>query len=212
MHDKAERVKAALERNHINACVVSSVEQAKAQACAFLTEGCRVAVGGSVTLWQTGIMEQIENGHYFYNSRYKRGEFKLDDGLSEEQIQQSYKDAYTADVYFTSANAVTEDGKLVFVDGQGNRISAVAYGPRKVIVVIGLNKIVKDEQEAWERIRTIAAPQNNLRYQRTTPCVKTGYCVDCRHPDRGCSDYLVVAQQRDYRRIYVIIVEKTLGF
>lgn len=202
----------ALERNKINAHIANTPEQARKIALDFLSEGCMIAVGGSVTLRQLGIQQMLEDGPYRYTNRYVKGSFEFDKDLDEKQIRQSYLDAYTADVYFCGVNAITSDGKLLFVDGSGNRVSAIAYGPRKVVIVAGINKIVEDVHAGFERIRTIAAPMNNQRYGRQTPCTKTGRCVDCMHPERGCSDYLIVSYQKQADRIHVILVEQELGF
>lgn len=100
----------------------------------------------------------------------------------------------------------------MYVDGQGNRVSALAFGPRKVVNVVGINKIVADLPAAFERIASVAAPANNRRYERTTPCVKLGRCVQCASLQRGCSDYMIVSHQKEKGRMYVILVNETLGF
>lgn len=201
----------ALCGNNITLHYAQNSGQALEIAREFLPDGCAVAVGGSLTLRQTGIQQFIEEGNFHYTSRYVPGSFQIDDSLPQCVVRQSYMDAYQADVYFTGANALTMAGELVYVDGQGNRISAIAYGPRQVVNVVGCNKLVQDRQAAFHRIKTLAAPANNRRYKRTTPCVTLGYCVDCKNSQRGCSDYLVVSHQKTLGRMHVILVNAVLG-
>ncbi|MEG1808671.1 MAG: lactate utilization protein, partial [Oscillospiraceae bacterium] len=132
--DKIARTMASLETNNMCAHYAATSEDALAIAASFLFEGCRVAVGGSVTLRETGILKMIENGAYLYTNRYQKGTFEFDESLSEEEKRKSLTDAYFADVYFASANALTQNGEIVNVDGQGNRVSAIAFGPKKVIL------------------------------------------------------------------------------
>lgn len=210
--ERLQKTIQALERNNFTVCYAEDREQARGFAREFLTEGCCVATAGSVTLRETGIQQMIEEGNYRYTNRYRKGTFDFDETLAPETVQQSYLDAYTADVYFTGANALTEEGELMYVDGQGNRISAVTFGPRKVVNVVGINKLVPDREQGFERIYQVAAPANSRRYHRSTPCVKLGRCIQCRNPQRGCSDYLILSHQREKGRMYVILVNEALGF
>lgn len=210
--DDITKAMAALESNNMRAHYAKTSADALAIAASFLFDGCRVAVGGSLTLRETGIQQLIENGDYRYTSRYVKGSFDFDKSLSESEIRRSLLDAYDADVYLASANALTLAGEIMLVDGQGNRVSAIAFGPKKVVLAVGRNKLVKDIAEGFERIKTVAAPANSRRYGRGTPCAKLGYCVNCKHEQRGCSDYLIVSHQREKERIHVIIVDETLGF
>lgn len=209
---KIQKLQKALEKNNIIFSFAENCAEARLLAKTFLDDGCTVAVGGSLSLRQTGIQQMIEEGPYRYTNRYVKGTFSFDTSLDEKTVRKSYLDAYEADVYFTSANALTQNGELVYVDGQGNRISAIAFGPRKVVNVVGINKIVPDLPAAFERIACVAAPANNRRYERATPCVKLGKCVQCASPQRGCSDYMIVSHQKEKERMYVILVNETLGF
>lgn len=210
--ERIQKTLQALERNNITAHYARDRQQALEIARSFLSEGCAVAVGGSVTLRETGIQWMIENGAYRYTSRYRKGTFLFDGELDPQTLRQSYLDAYSADVYFTGANALTEEGELMYVDGQGNRISAVTFGPAKVVNVVGINKLVQDRAAGFQRIYTVAAPANSRRYDRATPCVKLGRCVQCKSPQRGCSDYLIVSHQRQKGRMHVILINEILGF
>ena len=117
-----------------------------------------------------------------------------------------------ADVFVTSTNAVTEDGELYNVDGTGNRVAALNYGPDKVIVVVGVNKLVSDLDEAILRVQQITSPALTLRLKRNTPCSVTGYCTDCDSPERICNVYSIIKKQRDKNRMHVIIVNENLGY
>ncbi|MEA4912887.1 MAG: lactate utilization protein [Oscillospiraceae bacterium] len=206
------KVSAAIEANHMRAHYARTPQEAFIIAKSFLTPGCKVAVGGSYTLRQIGIQQLIETGPYDYVNRYVPDTFEIDTTLPASTIEQSFLSAYDADVYFASANALTCSGELMFVDGQGNRVSAVSFGPRKVVLIVGENKIVDNIEAGFERIKTVAAPANNRRYNRSTPCVKLGYCTNCKHEQRGCSDYLILSHQRDKERIHIIVVAQSLGF
>ena len=132
--------------------------------------------------------------------------------LTPEQKKQIFRQAFSADVYLMSSNAVTEEGELYNVDGNSNRVAALAYGPDSVIVVAGCNKIVPDIAAAVERVKKIAAPVNATRLHCSTPCAKTGECMNCHSDGRICCNYLVSAQQRHQDRIKVILVGGELGY
>lgn len=203
---------AALEKNNIGAHYVPACSDALELAKGFLFPGCLVAVGGSVTLRETGIQQYIENGDFRYTSRYRKGTFEFDPDASEGTKRQSLLDAYSADVYFCSSNAITQQGELVNVDGQGNRVSAMIYGPQKVVVVAGYNKIVPDIPAALERIRNWAAPANNARHLYELPCQKLGRCVNCHSELRSCCNYTIMTHQRQKHRVNVILVGESLGY
>lgn len=170
-----------------------------------LKEGDKVCFGGSMTLFETGVIEFLRSGNYNLLDRNK-------EGLTKEEVLSIYKEAFTSDVYFTSSNAITEDGLLYNVDGNGNRVAAMLYGPEKVIVIVGVNKIVKNLEEAINRNKYIAAPANAKRLGRNTPCAKVGYCMDCQSAERICNEYTVIKRQNRNDRMYVIIVEEEFGY
>ena len=120
--------------------------------------------------------------------------------------------AFDSDVYFAGTNAVTENGCLYNVDGNGNRVAAMIYGPKSVVVVVGVNKIVSDLDAAKERVRKIAAPANTVRLSCDTPCAKTGECMDCNSPSRICCNFVVMSNQRVKDRLKVIILDESLGY
>ena len=120
--------------------------------------------------------------------------------------------AYNADVFLSSANALTDDGILINIDGNSNRVSCIAQGPKKVIFIVGINKICSDLDSAMKRARNIAAPANAQRFDIKTPCKETGKCFDCKSPDTICCQFLITRYSRHKDRIHVILVNDTLGF
>lgn len=202
---KVQRTMENLEKNNMEAYYVENEKEVLEKIKELITEGETVSVGGSMTLFETGVLDLLRNDKYNFLDRYKPG-------LTKEDIKDIYRKSFCADAYFTSSNAITEDGELYNVDGNGNRVAAMIYGPDKVIVIAGINKIVKDVDEAIERNKRIAAPANTKRLARKTPCAKLGYCVDCSSPDRICNDYVLIRKQGQKGRIKVIIVGTELGY
>ncbi len=161
-------------------------------------------------------MDELKSGRYNYLDRSR-------EGITREEVEQVYRDTYSADVYFASSNAITESGCLYNVDGNSNRVSAILYGPKSVVLVCGYNKIVKDIDEAVKRVKTCAAPPNTVRLNCDTYCAKDGSCVSlnkdeaeicdgCHSKARICCNYVICAQQRHVDRIKVIIVGEELGY
>ena len=202
---KLNKTKEALEKNHFFCRVAATKADALAAVKALLKEGDVVAVGGSMTLFETGVIDLLRNGSYTFLDRYASG-------LTREQVSAIHVQAFGADVYLTGTNAVTENGELVNVDGAGNRVAAMLYGPKSVIVVAGINKLVPDVDAAYARIRQIAAPANCLRLGMKTPCAVLGHCADCGSPDRICADYVTMGRQRTDGRVKVILVAEELGY
>lgn len=206
-----------LRINHLEPTYFDTSEQVLEWVKKRLRTGSRVAIGGSNTLRDIGVTAYIENGDFQYTNRYVKGHrFQLDTALPQDEVRRSYLDAFTADFYLMSSNAVTEEGELVNVDGQGNRVAALAYGPREVIVVVGCNKIVRDRREAFERLGRIIG-SGGMGEQRGfhTPCRRTGSCVFCKSPERRCCTYTITSFQRPQagsQRIQVLIVNEELGF
>ena len=155
----------------------------------------------------------MRNGAYVFLDRDK-------EGLSREDINQIYLKSFSCDAYLTSSNAVTQNGELINVDGHGNRVSALIFGPKKVIYILGANKIVEDIKEGFKRVKTVAAPKNAKRLGTDTPCKTLGHCIfpdadmteGCDSPDRMCAYYAVTAKQRNKDRIKVIITPEHLGY
>ena len=166
-----EKVTAALRRRHFEAYYCETVQEAREKALSLIPEGDTVAWGGSETLNETGIMAELRIGRYHTIDR--------DRARDAQERTQLMRESLLADTYITSSNALSEDGQLVNVDGNGNRVAAMIYGPSNVILVIGINKVVKSLEDAWSRARNTAAPINAQRFGLKTPCSENGSCADC---------------------------------
>lgn len=202
---KINRTMENLEKNNMEAFYVENEEELIEKISEFVKEGDTVSVGGSMTLFETGIIDFLRKGKYNFLDRYK-------EGLTPEQIKDIFRKSFLSDVYFTSSNAITEEGELYNVDGNGNRVAAMLYGPEKVVVVAGVNKIVKNVEEAIKRVKEVVAPANTVRLNKNTPCIKTGYCMSCMSSNRICNEYTLIKRQGMKGRIKVIIVGKELGY
>ncbi|MBD5129939.1 MAG: lactate utilization protein [Ruminococcaceae bacterium] len=162
-----------------------------------------ITSGGSMTLKDSGVIDfLLKNPAYLDRSA----------GKTPEEVEEIMRKAFISDTFLASSNAITEDGELYNVDGKGNRVSAMIYGPKQVIIVAGVNKIVGNLTEAKERVEKIAAPKNTVRLSCETPCAKTGECMHCRSDARICCAYVTLAQQRVPDRIKVILVNEELGY
>lgn len=202
---RMERTAEALRRNNFYAVCADNGEEALEIIENLLGENDTVAVGGSMTLFEIGAIDLLRSGKYTFYDRY-------DKSLSKEQINEVHRKAFSCDSYITSTNAVTEDGKLYNVDGRGNRVAAMIYGPESVIVVAGYNKIVKDVQAAESRVKEMAAPANATRLDCGTPCTVSGKCADCKSDRRICADTVIMGHQVVPERIKVILVGEELGY
>ena len=204
-----------LKRNKMEAYYVDTKEDAQKLVRTLISKGDTLSCGGSVTLKQTGIYDIISSDDYNF----------LDRSACEtpEQVEEVYRKTFCADAFFTSANAVTENGELYNVDGNSNRVAAILYGPKSVVCVCGVNKLVKSIGEAITRVKTKAAPPNTVRLGIETPCAKTGECISlkkdnpemcegCYGDGRICCNYVVCAQQRHVNRIKVIIIGEEYGY
>lgn len=213
---RIERTMKALEKNYMQAFYAENKEEALNLVKNMLTQGAKVAAGGSVTLAKCGIIEYLKTGGFNYLDRAQTG-------LDAESTHQLLVDSFSADFYLSSSNAITENGELYNVDGNGNRVAALIFGPKKVIIVAGYNKIVKTLDDAIGRVKTTAAPANAARLNYETYCLAAGECMSlkqgnpcmaagCKNDARICCSYTVLGQQRIKGRISVIIVGEELGF
>ncbi len=199
-----EKVTAALRRRHFEAYYCENVQEAREKALSLIPEGDTVAWGGSETLNETGIMAELRSGRYHTIDR--------DRARDAQERTQLMRESLLADTYITSSNALSEDGQLVNVDGNGNRVAAMIYGPSNVILVIGINKVVKSLEDAWSRARNTAAPINAQRFGLKTPCSETGSCADCTAADCICAYISTIRVSRPAGRIKVVLVGEKLGF
>ncbi|MDT8902392.1 lactate utilization protein [Anaeroselena agilis] len=180
--------------------------EAKELALGLIPSEAVIAMGNSLTLRETGIFDALTDGRYNVINQFEQG-------ISADENLRRRKQGLLADVYFTSANAVSLDGELFNIDGKGNRVAAMLFGPERVIVVVGRNKLVRDQAQAWQRLREATAPALARRLKRSTPCAVTGTCADCNSPERICRCYTVISSQMPAGkdRIHVIIVNEDLG-
>ncbi len=199
---KMERTAEALRNNNMYCECVDSAEEALDVIESLINEGDTVTVGGSITLDEIGVLDMLRDGRYDFRDRYEEG----------ADIQKIYRDAFFSDVFLTSSNAITENGELFNVDGNGNRVAALVFGPKSVIVVAGYNKIVKDLEAAKVRVQEIAAPANATRLKCETPCTKTGHCMNCASPKRICATTVITGRQRTPDRVKVILIGEELGY
>lgn len=206
-HNQAigERVVKALEKNQFHAIYFETKEQAENFIMYHIKPGDVVAFGGSVTIKSMDIKKKI----------IKIGGTIIDHGepgITQDEKIDIMRKELVSDLFLCSSNAVTLNGELVNVDGAGNRVAAITFGPKKVIMVVGVNKIVKDEKAAFERIKNIAAPQNNKRLACSNPCTITGSCMDCDSKNRICRAYSVLKKKPMLSDISVIIIGEEMGF
>jgi L-lactate utilization protein LutB len=194
----------ALKAKGYEATYAASKEAALEEVVKLIPEGASVGVPGTVTVREIGAMEKLkERGCTIYHH--------WNPALTPEERMQALMDEYCADYFLTSANAVTKDGRIVNIDGNGNRVSAMAWGRNTLIFVIGVNKVASDLDAAIERART-ATPPNVLRLNGNAPCTQTGYCVDCDSSERICRALLILERPTTGRKSHVIMVGEDLGF
>jgi hypothetical protein len=195
----------ALRRNRFDAEFFETREDAAKAVLGMISPGLDVAFGGSQTARQLNLQQLvIEAGATILDHNAP--------GLSDEEKLEVMRQQQVCDVFICSSNAVSLQGELFNIDGHGNRVAAMAFGPRRVIVVAGVNKLVADEEAAWQRIRTVAAPINFKRLNRPNPCTKQGICMNCNLPTRGCNIYVATRRKPPLMDFSVFIVNDSLGF
>ena len=199
-----EKVIKALNSRNIEAFYADSKEDALTKALELIPEGSKVAWGGSMSIEEIGLKKAICEGNY--------NELNRDNAKTPEEKRAIELATYDVDYFLTSANAISEDGIIVNIDGNSNRVSAIAYGPKHVLMIIGMNKIVKDAENALSRARNEAAPINAQRFNIDTPCKKTGACFDCQSPQSICCQFLITRRSMHAGRMKVILVNDELGF
>jgi len=197
----AQKVIKGLESRNMSGYYASNREEALQLALSLIPEGSSVTMGGAMSAHEIGLVEALKAGDYQFIDR---------DAYSDKRAAMLM--AYDADVFLSSANAITEDGVMVNIDGNSNRVSAIAQGPKKVIFIVGMNKVCDDLDGAMKRARNVAAPINAQRFGLSTPCAKTGACFDCKSPDTICCQFLITRFSKHNGRIHVILVNDNLGF
>ena len=217
MNERIKRVITALDKNNMQGIYVPCINDIRRTVEEMLYHDCVITAGGSVSLHESGVWELINKDCYRFFDRNK-------EGITLAEREEVFRKVIGTDFYFCSTNAITENGELLNVDGFANRISAIAFGPKKVIMIVGANKIVKDINEAFLRVKKIAAPKNCVRLGIDSPCAKLGHCISllnsnnpnftdgCNIDRRICANYLVSGRQQVKNRITVIICGEDLGY
>ena len=205
MNIKLEKTRNALIKNNMETHIVENKEELNEIMTHLIKEGSSVNVGGSQTLFEAGIIDLLRDMPIQFNDRYTPN-------LTVEELENLHRQSFMADYFITSSNAITEDGLLYNVDGKGNRVAALTFGPKHVIVIAGINKIVPNLDAAIERVKNTVAPANAIRLNKETPCTNFGHCADCKSKDRICSHFLVTGRQATSGRITIILVKESLGY
>ena len=196
----AQTVIKGLQSRNMTGYYAEDKEAALKQALELIEENSTISMGGCMSAHEIGLVQALQEGNYQYLDR------------SKMEPREGLLAAYDSAVFLSSANAMTSDGILVNIDGNSNRVSCIAQGPKKVIFIVGMNKVCDDLDSAMKRARNVAAPINAQRFEVKTPCKETGKCFDCKSPDTICCQFLITRYSRHTGRIHVILVNDHLGF
>ncbi len=197
----AKKVIKGLESRNMTGYYAATKEEALKIALDIIPEGAKITMGGGMSVREIGLVDALKEGQYSFIDRD-----------NYEDKREAMLMAYDADVFLSGVNAMTEDGILVNIDGNANRVSAIAQGPKKVLFIVGMNKICNDVDAAMKRARNVAAPINAQRFDISTPCKSTGSCMNCKSPDTICCQFLITRYSKHVDRIHVILVNDDLGF
>jgi len=199
-----KRVVDALIKNDFNAIYLATKDEVIEFIMKYVKVGTKVGFGGSMTITDMKIQDKVDavGGIVFDHGR----------ASSQEEAVSIAREEIFSDLYLCSSNSITLDGTLINVDGMGNRVAAMTFGPRKVIVVVSVDKICKDEAAAFERLENIASPMNNKRLEKPNPCSKTGICMNCKSQTRICRVYSIMRRKPMTTDITVIIMGESGGF
>lgn len=195
----AEHVIKGLNSRNMTGYYAKNKEEALKTALELIPKGSSISMGGCMSAQEIGLVSALKESDYHFIDR------------SKMEPREALLAAYDADIFLASANAMTDDGILVNIDGNANRVSCIAQGPKKVIFIVSMNKICSDLDSAMKRARNIAAPANAQRFDIKTPCKLTGRCSDCKSPDTICCQFLITRYSRHTDRIHVILVNESLG-
>jgi len=196
-----QKVIKGLESRNMKGYYAASKEEALKTALSLIPEGSSIAMGGAMSAHEIGLVAAVKSGNFHF----------IDRDAAEDR-RAAMLAAYDADWFLSSANAMTDDGILVNIDGNANRVSAICQGPKQVLFIVGMNKICADLDDAMKRARNVAAPINAQRFGLNSPCTNTGKCMDCKSPDTICCQFLITRFSRHAGRIHVILVNDSLGF
>lgn len=201
----ANKIIKSLNTRHIEGYFCATSADAIKKVLGLIPKGSSISWGGSMTIRDMGLTDALHQANAY--TLYDR-----DLAESPEEVQAVYRKSFGADFYISSANALSEQGDIVNIDGNGNRVAAIAWGPKKVIFVVGINKIAKDLDAAIKRARGTAAPINTVRLNRETPCTIDGVCHDCHSPNSICNQIHIIRNSYDNGRFCVVIVGEELGY
>ncbi len=193
-----------LEKRQMEGYYCATSKEAVEKALELMPEGASIAWGGSMTLSETGLMDAIRGGNYEIIDR--------ESAKSPEEQRKLYGKICCSDYFLMSTNAITLDGELVNIDGRGNRVAFLCFGPQNVVILAGMNKVVSDVQSGMQRVRDVASPPNTVRLNKNTPCATTGRCGNCLSPDCICSQIVITRRSGIPGRIKVILVGEELGY
>lgn len=199
-----KRVVQALESRNMEAYYVETKEEAVKKALELIPKGSSISMGGAASVKECGLYDAVSSGDYVFYDR--------DRVNTQEEKEEIALRAFSADWFLGSVNAMSENGVFINIDGNANRVAAYAYGPKNVLLIVGMNKIVKTEADAMSRARNEAAPVNAQRFGIDTPCSKNGTCFDCRSPQCICCQILTTRFSRVKDRFKIILVDENLGF
>ena len=197
----SQKVIKGLASRNMTGYYAATKEEALKKALELIPKGSSIAMGGAMSAHEIGLVDALKAGDYDF----------IDRDQAEDKRAAMLK-SYDADIFLSSANAMTDDGILVNIDGNSNRVSMIAQGPKKVVFIVSMNKVCNDIDAAMKRARNVAAPINAQRFGLDTPCAKTGACMNCKSPDTICCQFLITRYSRHEGRIHVILVGENLGF
>jgi len=203
--ERAKRTVEALQKNGFTAFYVEERQKARQEILKLIPDEATVGVGGSITIRQLEVLPELTKaGHRIYDHWVSGG--------SSEEVLAIRRAQLTCDVFLTSANAISLDGQIVCTDAIGNRVCAMTFGPRKVIIAVGANKITKDLDDALRRVKEVAAPHALKESGGALPCLETGYCHDCKSPQRGCRVTVILERRPFFTDTTVVVIGEALGF
>lgn len=200
----ANRVVKNLESRNMEAYFVKTKEEALKKALELIPEGSSISWGGTASAKEIGLLDAVHEGNYEVYDREEAQTPELKNEIAHKALD--------CDFFIGSTNALAENGVMINIDGNANRVAAFAFGPKNVLLIVGMNKVVKSEEDAMSRARNEAAPINAQRFGLDTPCSKNGMCYDCKSPDCICCQILITRYSRAAKRIKVILVDENLGF
>ncbi len=194
-----------LENHNMKGFFIENKEELLSLLDQLIPDHTTVGVGDSLTMVELGVLDYFRERNIQFLDKYK-------DNITRSEKEKLYINNFASDTFVCSTNALTEQGELFNIDGNGSRVAPMIYGPKQVLIITGTNKVVRDIDDAVKRVRQYSAPIDAKRLGKSTPCTKIGYCVDCNHPERICNDFVTITSQFVKDRIKVLIVNDTLGY